>query len=342
MIYKEKVLYIILVNYNGHLDTVECLETLLRLPIKKFHIIVIDNSIGTESLEYLLRWAEGKTGKLQTNFNDYVYPLAAKPVDYSFISENNLIKIKSPLSKKIVFVKANNNNGFSAANNIALKSIMNFNNWSWVWLLNNDTVVESNSCSNLINDLNSSELENIGLIGTKLFNYSQPCILQSIYGRYNRYLGTISHLGEGETDCGQYDNYLYKSGREYPVGASFFISRRFLLDVGLMNEKLFLFYEEIDLVLRGQNKKWKMKILPKIKVFHKGGKSINNNKQEISSLLSDKCNAVNKLRITFYYFPFCLPSILLSILIMLLNRIKRGQFDRIKPILHAIITMRPK
>ena len=50
---------IIILNWNGWKDTIECLESVLRNDYPNYQIIVVDNNSPNNSMEYLKAWAEG-------------------------------------------------------------------------------------------------------------------------------------------------------------------------------------------------------------------------------------------------------------------------------------------
>ena len=58
MQYTSKV-YIILVNYNGWKDTLECLESILKNDYTNYQIIVVDNNSSDDSMSYIINWANG-------------------------------------------------------------------------------------------------------------------------------------------------------------------------------------------------------------------------------------------------------------------------------------------
>ena len=63
--------YIILVNFNGHQDTIECLESVLKSDYGNFQIIVVDNSTDAESMKAILNWAKGAVNDvIETNFRE--------------------------------------------------------------------------------------------------------------------------------------------------------------------------------------------------------------------------------------------------------------------------------
>lgn len=47
------LIYIILVNYNGYKDTIECVESLKRINYSNYKIIIVDNASTNNSLNYL-------------------------------------------------------------------------------------------------------------------------------------------------------------------------------------------------------------------------------------------------------------------------------------------------
>jgi len=51
--------YLIILNYNGWQDTIECLESVLRNDYTNYQVIVIDNNSPNNSMEYLRAWTEG-------------------------------------------------------------------------------------------------------------------------------------------------------------------------------------------------------------------------------------------------------------------------------------------
>ena len=52
--------YIVILNYNGWTDTIECLENVLRNDYPNYQVIVVDNNPPNNSMEYIKAWAEGK------------------------------------------------------------------------------------------------------------------------------------------------------------------------------------------------------------------------------------------------------------------------------------------
>ena len=104
-----KKVFIVLLNYNGSRDTVECLESVLNLAYPNFQIIVIDNSSDEDSIIYLKSWAVGEITGIESKYKDIVYPLESKPVGYKFYLEDVFEQLSTEIDEKLIFVKANEN-----------------------------------------------------------------------------------------------------------------------------------------------------------------------------------------------------------------------------------------
>jgi len=51
--------YVVILNWNGWQDTIECLESVFRLDYPSFRVIVCDNGPRDGSPEHIRAWAEG-------------------------------------------------------------------------------------------------------------------------------------------------------------------------------------------------------------------------------------------------------------------------------------------
>ena len=56
----QNKIYIIIVNYSGWKDTIECLESIYNSHYTNFQVIVVDNASPNNSIIKIKNWAEGK------------------------------------------------------------------------------------------------------------------------------------------------------------------------------------------------------------------------------------------------------------------------------------------
>lgn len=340
----NKKVYIVLLNYNNSQDSIECLESVLKLDYNNYQIIIIDNSETLQYFKELQSWAEGNTVLEETLFKNLIEPLEKKPLAFLSIQEKDfLLESKT---EKILFVKAEQNKGFAAGNNLALRYILKQKEPDcYIWLLNNDTVVEKNILTNIISEIEKQDILDLKIIyGTPLLEYDNPNKVQSLGGIYHPKTGLTTHLGEGilmNEAMLKFDKIV--KNVSYPVGASMIIKYRDLESIGLLSEDYFLFYEEIDWVSGAKQNGGSVKILPAFGIYHKQGNStkskINKQKSEFIDLVS-----MNS-RITFAkkYNRKNLEIVYLSILTLTIGkRIWQRNFKIIPKILKLVFSKSKK
>ena len=328
--------YIVLLNYNGFLDTIECLESVLKLDYENYQIIVVDNSDSTDSFENLTNWAIGNLEVKESLFENLVLPLEQKPIDSCTISEDEFLD--KELNPKIIFVKAYQNKGFAAGNNIALKYILKFGTPdSYIWLLNNDTVVDKEALSIIVAQMSLHQEEKC-IYGTPLLDYNNPTTIQLIGGVYNKKAGLSSHFGEGNTKDDyetNFDEVVKKI--DYPTGASMLIKMPFLEELGLLSEDYFLFFEELDWVYRAKATGGKVLILNCFGVFHKQGESTKSKFKEKKSEFIDLVSLNSRILFARKFNKENLPVIQLSILTLTIGkRVLQGNFKIIPKIIRLV------
>jgi len=326
--------FIVILSHNGHQHSIECLESVYKLEYSNFQILLIDNSLTQLSINAIVDWANGRLSVEDSLFPKLLKPFVSKPISYIYVNEDNL-DLTLNYAEKLVLIKANKNKGFAAGNNIALRAINNIKDNCFIWLLNNDTVVKADSLSQLVACYDNSEIKP-GIIGSKLFYYHNEKKLNGIGGIYNKWLGIANHVGESEIDFGQYDNINYDKSVQYVIGASMFVSKAFLTDVGMLSEDYFLFFEEIDWVQRSKMKNWRLAFAPKSILYHKESASISPEAEK--SILFEASFLSSKLIFTIKYFKRALPIVYLTIIWMLLNRVRRKQFNKLMPIIKVAIS----
>jgi GT2 family glycosyltransferase len=179
--------YIILVNWNGWRDTIECLESLFRLDYPDFSIIVCDNASSDDSLSHIRDWASGSTqaecssGELRR----LTRPPVRKPLE-SVVLRNSDIDQWKDRHPKLVLLETGANLGFAGGNNVGLSYALSRGDFHYIWLLNNDTVVEPDSLAALVARASSSDT--IGICGSKILYYDSPNTVQALGGSvFNRW-----------------------------------------------------------------------------------------------------------------------------------------------------------
>lgn len=105
-----KMIYIILVNYNGYKDTIECIKSINCIKNIEYKVVVVDNGSTEEYPDEMLKCE------------------------------------KNP---RVIVIKSKENLGFSGGNNIGIRYALE-HRADYVLLLNNDTIVTQNFINPLL------------------------------------------------------------------------------------------------------------------------------------------------------------------------------------------------
>jgi GT2 family glycosyltransferase len=152
------------------------------------------------------------------------------------------------------------NLGFARANNLLLRRARG----RYVVLLNPDTVVTSNWLTYLLERAESSD--RIGIVQPKLLN---PGGSIDSTGHIFLRPGIVRDRGYGQSDFGQYDK---STQLESAIFACVLMKREMISQIGILDEKLFMYMEDVDYCLRARGKGWQIVYEPRSIVYHfRGG-----------------------------------------------------------------------
>ncbi len=310
---------IILVNWNGWRDTIECLESLLLLDYTDFRIVICDNGSTDDSLYRIRIWADHN---------------AVSFIEYSRIdAESGGNRDTDP---KLTLIRNEENLGFAGGNNVGLRYGLARTDVGFFWLLNNDTAVDAQALTHLINRM--QENPTIGMCGSTIRLYHDRERIQALGGgHYCQWLGLPLHYGRFSWRNKEINHERAESRMNYIEGASMLVSQRFIDAVGLMCEDYFLYFEEADWAIRASGR-FTLGYAPQSVVYHKVGSSIGTSSNPANkSLLCDFYNIRNRILFAKRHYPVTLPTIYLVLLGEILLRVLCGKFKRAVMIMNLMI-----
>lgn len=324
--------YVILVNWNGWKDTIECLESLYRLNYPNFTVVICDNASSNNSIEHIKAWARGEiSASCQSPYWESLSQSSrVKPLRFvEYKAQSQLAEIVEDVP--LVLIHTGANLGFAGGNNVGLRYALKKRDMRYAWLLNNDTVVDHNALSAIIEIMKAKP--RLGICGSTVLDYYDPQIVQTLGGGiYKRLSARVAEIGGG-LDLNQIHSFtIDKNQMDYVLGASLLVSRQFIDQVGLMNERYFLYFEELDWATRAQGK-FEIAHAVNSLVYHKDGGSTgttNLRKQakarifsrtRWASPLSEFYTARNRILFTWSYHPLCLPIVLVFVAISGVQRL---------------------
>jgi len=333
---------IIILNWNGWQDTIECLDSVLRLRGCKFRIVVCDNGSTNDSIEKISEWADGKIltprhgpAWLRVPHLDPVCPVDRVIMKPSAQSKPDLD------AAPITILEVGANLGFAGGMNAGLRHVLANETFSHFWLLNNDTIVDPDSLLELLNHM--GEDPRIGICGSRLMWYDQPERLQAAGGcRFNWDWAvgspiTMPYLAADQS--GPCISQEVESQIDYICGASMLVSRAYLTQVGLMSEEYFLYFEEMDWAIRNAGR-FRQGFAPASVVYHKEGRSIGSSSTSRPSLTSLSYMTKNRLRFTRRYAPSSRSTVLRRILFEILVYIKRNDWVAARTVAFSLLKLK--
>jgi GT2 family glycosyltransferase len=239
---------IIVLNWNGWKNTMECLESIGRLEYDNFEVVLMDNASSDGSVRNLHEWLQNKniisSGQWQ------------KKTDGSTIN----FTIYRFRSRRLTFIGLDQNLGYAGGNNVGIEFSMR-SDYDFLWLLNNDTVVEKRSLSELI-----CLLQGYGRIGM-----ASSVIMLYPGGDVAANLGADSSVqwppeaARRSSESGSTHLFL-----KWLPGTCLFVTKALVKTVGLLDARFFMYSEDVDWSIRARKKKWVLACALKSVVWHKG------------------------------------------------------------------------
>jgi len=219
---------IIILNWNGCEDTIECIESLEKIDYLNYEIIIVDNASSGDDVKIL-----------QDRFGDYAHIIAN-----------------------------GRNDGFAGGCNIGMQYALE-KGTDYILLLNNDTIVDAQFLSEMVEVAEGDSA--IGITGPKIYYYRYPNRLQSVGGKFNWWLGKITHLGWDEEDVGQYETL---AERDFMIGTSLLVKKIVIDKIAFLdNINFFCCFEDVDYCTRAKMAGFKIVYVPESKIWHKYGAS---------------------------------------------------------------------
>jgi GT2 family glycosyltransferase len=269
-------LAIVILNWNGWHDTVECLESIYRSrPPQEWQVVVVDNGSTDESIEKIQRWAEGKvevTSKL------FTYDRRSKPIPCvvfdRYLAEDGFApsceaSITSGIGlpgPPLIVIRVPENLGYAGGNNLGIRYALR-HGFQYIGLLNNDTVVDPEMLGRLVRYLN--EDKGAGVVGVKTLYYDDPGTIWYAGADLNMLRGATSFCGIG---CEDGPDFSGTRPTDVVSGHALFARREVFERVGLLDEDLFLIWEDTELCIRAARRSsFRICINLDVHLWHKGG-----------------------------------------------------------------------
>lgn len=155
------------------------------------------------------------------------------------------------------------NRGYAGNNNVGIQAAL-AQNPDWVLVLNEDTLLDTKCLSELIR-VGESDAR-IGMVGPMVYHFDEPDVIQSAGGVLKRGWEP-EHLAKNEPDRGQF---TAPHDVEWLTGCAILVRRTVVEQIGMFDERLFIYCEETEWCLRARAANWRLVHVPPAKLWHKG------------------------------------------------------------------------
>ena len=325
--------YIVILNWNGWRDTIECLESVLRLEGQAFSVVVCDNASSDGSMDHIRAWAQGGVAAHDTPF--LPGSSVAKPLSPLRLTRAQAEAAEGPKAP-LLLIDNGANLGFAGGCNVGIRHALNQPDCGYVWLLNNDCVVPADALAAMTRLC--VDRPRIGLCGSQVRYYDKPETVQTFGGVLNAWFCTTHSI-----DCGSAGASIETEPPriDYVPGASMLATRPFLEQVGPMCEDYFLYFEEIDWAERGKGR-FELAVCPQSVIYHRGAASIGSpGEGGERGVRSEYYLLRGRIMFARKFYRWRLPVVYLGLLASVLTRVRRRQWVRVRVALCVLAGLRP-
>ena len=275
---------IIILNWNGWTDTVQCIRSVHQLSNADYDIVLVDNRSTDRSIENIRRFCEG---------TDEAEPADDTPIHLFELSEGEADRCRPDLStyhqldprRRLILIKNNENYGYARGNNIGIRFALDILTSEYILILNNDVILNDREVLNKLVE-SASRDNRIGAVSPVLKSTTGE-IQRTCTGNTPGFLDFIfvytfigQRLFKENRILKRHFNYDYAFDRpkEFGVlgGSCILFRSRAIADVGLFDENTFLYWEEYIIGSKLAERGWKLLLNPDAGVTHKGESCIKN------------------------------------------------------------------
>lgn len=275
---------IVILNWNGWQDTIQCLKSLYKINYSNYTVMVLDNNSEDESLEKIKDYA-GRMGRFQDpdvkssssksnflnehikfdvfNYNGEFHSNKLNPAEIENFHLNHM-------QNNLILIENDKNYGFAQGNNIGMEFALKYLSSDYILLLNNDTVVDENFLTELVNEAEKND--QFGFLGPKTYFYQDKNKIQAAGGANIDFIhGESVRVGYDLEDDGRV--FCDNQEIDYIMGSCILVRKKVIEKIGFLDATYFTYWEDADWCFRGRESGYKSFYVAKSKIWHKEGTS---------------------------------------------------------------------
>lgn len=243
---------IIVLNWNGIADTLDCLRSLVKVTHPDCFVVVVDNGSVDDSVPRLREHAAADRLQLVDLDEGDAAVWAGRP----------------PRAQEgFMLVRNAANHGFAKGNNVGVRLALRATDCHAVLLLNNDTVVDPGFIEPLESAL--AGMPSLGVVGPTLMYHDEPGAIQYTGSKTNWWTGKSVVLHRGEAPPPGPGLHVVES----ICGAAMLVRRSVHEAVGFLDEGFFFGDEDHEFCLRARRAGFLTAYVDEARIWHKVGRS---------------------------------------------------------------------
>lgn len=186
----------------------------------------------------------------------------------------------------VKYIQNKKNIGFTGANNVGIKLALK-NDFDYVMLLNNDTEVDENFLTHLVNAFNNDS--KIGAAQPLILEFDNKNIVWNAGGIIDYKFGRFLNPNRGLKK----NNYNKINNIDWISGCCFMIRSEIFNNINLLDDFFFVYFEDADLSMRITDINFKLHLENKSLVYHHEGKSWISAKKKAEGYISPLTHYLN-------------------------------------------------
>ena len=168
---------------------------------------------------------------------------------------------------EVTILALDENLGFAGGNNVGMEYCLN-KGMDYVILLNNDTVFDFDFIAPLVNKMDTDP--KLGGIQPRIFFNHDRTLIWNGGGIFYKWAGYARTIGEGVKDGPKFN--LTKE-TDWITGCAFMVRSSVLREVGLLDDRFFIYHEDVDWSLRIRKAGYRLLYEPSSVIYHWAGSS---------------------------------------------------------------------
>jgi GT2 family glycosyltransferase len=315
---------VVLVNWKGWRECIECIDTVLAQAHPNFHIFVVDNDSQDLSVERIVAWCSKPEAdphwRRLAGVDRYTERSVRSAVPCRVMNGIDRSPAPVPQDCRVTLIHSGGNLGFAGGCNVGMRAA-GLDEFDYFWFLNPDTAVARSALVELMAHARSRP--DMGIVGSTLLFYDRPDTVHAQGGgRLDRSNGYGSHIGEGSPSSRvPSDGSAVERELSWVCGASMLVPASYIREIGPMQEDYFLYFEEADWAARGRLR-FRLGYAPRSIVFHKSGA----NSSKAMPLVTLGYYYRSRLRFVKRFLPDRMAAARRQLLMEMLRHLARGRW----------------